>query len=111
MWYTQRYAKLSGHIVVTYEDLTANPDGVIRLLLERLGLPWEDELFEKRVNATQGLVRADEKWKANNFSHIETRAPVSDSLLPSWLACVVRRVSIYDQLRELSLRASSDASR
>jgi hypothetical protein len=52
-----------GHHAVLYEALTADPESVLRPLLDTLELPWQSEILTGYGVAADGVVAADESWK------------------------------------------------
>ena len=103
MWYSRSCIGRPNHFFVTYEDLTENPKTVLKRVIEQVGLPWDDMILERRIKATESLIRTNEVWKANNFSEVHVRPPVSDSALPWWLRQILRRIRVYKNLRQVAM--------
>lgn len=102
MWCSGRCTSLPNHYFVTYEDLTENPKTVLQTLIEQVGLSWDDAIIERRIKATESLVRTNEVWKANNFGEIQARPAVPDNVLPWWLRHLLRHLPIYEKLRQVA---------
>jgi cytochrome c-type biogenesis protein CcmH/NrfG len=63
-------------IQLDYEDLTANPEPVIRRLIEACGLPWHDACLHPEQN--RRLIKTASKWQA--------RQPIYRTATQRWRA-------------------------
>jgi tetratricopeptide (TPR) repeat protein len=61
-------------IEVAYEDLVTTPEPVIRGMVARCGLPWDDACLHPERNT--GVVRTPSKW--------QTRQPIYRSAIDRW---------------------------
>lgn len=61
---SHRYLDRENHILVHYEDLTANPLREIQRLCAFLAVPFEFSMLEKYRITSKTLVRTRETWKA-----------------------------------------------
>lgn len=90
MLYNRKMAPLArmGLPIVRYEDFAANPERVLRVLLERLSIPWNDAVLRSHENYDEG---------AYGHGHIPLWKPVHAESVDSWKKLPPSVVSqIYD---------------
>ena len=94
-----------GDEIVFYDELAADPEGVVRTLLARLDLGWEPEILERRAEVARSVVLDAEVWK----QRAEQEIRVSDAsslgkqrLSESELELARRKLRLepYERLRE-----------
>lgn len=61
------------HELVRYEEVAADPEGVLEGLLDHLSIPWRAEALSDRREAARELVQEDEPWKADVGKAVENR--------------------------------------
>ena len=80
--------------LVTYEELTAEPERVLRRLLGELGLDWDPQILASYGEASARLVTPDEAWKQGVGREIRASATserVLDAEQREWVRCRLRR--------------------
>lgn len=77
MLYNRKMAPLAnmGLPIVRYEDFVTRPEPILRGLLERLGLPWDD-----------AVLKSHEKYQEGSYGHghIPLWQPIHDKSAESW---------------------------
>jgi Sulfotransferase family len=108
----RRCGRLTDHFVF-YEELTDEPEAVLRPLLSALGLDWEPAVIERYGGTSARLTTTQEPWKAETSDPIrrsraadETLAPADRALIQRWL-----RPALYDALRAGARRAAPGVER
>ncbi len=106
-----RYAGKPNHHVIRYEDLTEDPERVLRQLLHALQLNWSPEILNRYGQTARALRASGEHWKQGTERPI-TPADTSQEVLD---ACQRQRVEaqlqqpLYDALSRHAIGASRRA--
>lgn len=69
------------HFVV-YEQLTADPEAVLRRLLAALGLDWEPAILDRRADRADRWVTPEESWKEDVGRPIRPSSNAEQTLTP-----------------------------
>jgi hypothetical protein len=90
-------------IVVTYEDLVADTEGVMRHVADRVGLTWSDVLLEPTFNGRP--IRANSSDRVQQHGVLRDRTTAyKEALDPETIARVDELAGdLYEQARERSL--------
>jgi hypothetical protein len=93
------------HFIV-YEALAADPERILRSLIEALGLASDDDLLARREETARVLVTRDEPWKAAHAPGISVSRAAERLLdahdrvrVAGWL-----RQELYERARDLASR-------
>jgi hypothetical protein len=93
---------------IFYEDLTADPEAVLRPLLSDLGLDWEPGIMERYGDTSERLSTAQEPWKAGTSGRIRRSRAADETLSPVDRARLERslRPALYHELRVCARRSA-----
>lgn len=95
---------LRRHHVVIYEDLTRQPEVVLRPLLAALRLDWQPDLLHEHARHAEPLVTREETWKSDLDRPLEPSATSHRALTEGQRqrARKALRRDLYHQLRDLA---------
>jgi hypothetical protein len=103
-WYfalkeTQRRQGLPGHRVVVLDELARHPRREAEQICAWLGLPWHEDMIERRQEAAHKVILTEEIWKSRVTLEIASRQLPLDTV-PVYLRPIVSlsQVYIYEQL-------------
>lgn len=74
-----KYVGREGHYFVRYEDISANPQKVMKKLYSELNLHFDPKDLELRVERSKYIIRESEHWKLNNLSAKITESSEKDT--------------------------------
>ncbi|MDH3816160.1 MAG: sulfotransferase [Acidobacteriota bacterium] len=89
---------------VAYEQLTSDPEGTVKRLLDGLGLAWEPSILERYGSASEKFITAREDWKNGVGRRIHRSATSAEVLTPEQTEWVTARLDhdLYDRILDRS---------
>ncbi len=93
-------------LFVAYEQLTADPEATVKLLLDGLGLAWEPAILEHYGSTADGIITTKEDWKTGVGRSIRRSATSAEVLTSEQREWATKRLDhdLYDRILERSGR-------